>query len=197
MPSGLLRLREIERAAASAERLVMSRSDAVTELLRRLRAGHISANAILKLPSTRTDVPKYLWADLRLYGDAGRGEIVAGSDERVQPSGIPGMLLDKADILRVWPPVGSITTPAIDAHPRVRASRRRHGKRPRIRLYLTDHYPNGVPEPAYLPRHKLRADILQYDPSLAPLDEGTLKTAVDEYNQEIAQHSAVSETIRK
>jgi hypothetical protein len=56
------------------------------------------------------------------------------------------------------------------------------GKRPRIKVYLTEHYPNGVPSPAHTPRKILRSDLLKWDRGLAPLDEGTLKLAIEEFN---------------
>jgi hypothetical protein len=57
------------------------------------------------------------------------------------------------------------------------------GKRPRIKEYLKLHFPKGVPDPALCPRQALRADILKWDSKLDPLDEATLKTAIDEFNE--------------
>jgi len=59
------------------------------------------------------------------------------------------------------------------------------GKRPRIKNYLSNHFADGVPDPGLCPRNALRADILKADPSLEPLDEATLKSAIDEYNAEV------------
>jgi hypothetical protein len=56
------------------------------------------------------------------------------------------------------------------------------GKRPRIKSHLAKLYPDGVPDPAFCPRKELRAELLMQDPRLTPLDEATLKTAIDEYN---------------
>jgi hypothetical protein len=56
------------------------------------------------------------------------------------------------------------------------------GKQPRIWKYLKEHYPEGVPNPAYSSRKILKNKLLEWDPSLAPLDEGTLKKAIDKYN---------------
>jgi hypothetical protein len=56
------------------------------------------------------------------------------------------------------------------------------GKQPRIAEYLRDHFPAGVPGPGSCPRHILKADLLKWDPDLKPLDEGTLKKAIDTYN---------------
>ena len=55
-------------------------------------------------------------------------------------------------------------------------------KIPRILEYLAGYFPEGVPDPAYLPRKALRADLLKWDPDLDPLDEATLKKAIDSYN---------------
>ena len=59
------------------------------------------------------------------------------------------------------------------------------GKRPRIKSHLANLYPDGVPDPAFCPRKDLKADLLSRDKRLAPLDEATLKTAIDEYNSSI------------
>jgi hypothetical protein len=59
------------------------------------------------------------------------------------------------------------------------------GKRPRIKSHLAKLYPDGVPDPAFCPRKELRAELLKTDPRLTPLDEATLKTAIDEYNRSI------------
>jgi hypothetical protein len=62
----------------------------------------------------------------------------------------------------------------------------RTGKRPRIIAYLGEMFPNTrVPEPADYQRKALKADLLQRDRSLSPLDEETLKAAIDEYNRSI------------
>jgi len=60
------------------------------------------------------------------------------------------------------------------------------GKRPRIKVYLAKHHPNGVPSPAYAPRKILRSDLLDWDKGLTPLDQGTLKLAIDEFNSSLA-----------
>jgi hypothetical protein len=57
------------------------------------------------------------------------------------------------------------------------------GKRPKIRALLADMFHGcRVPEPAHCVRKALRADLLQRDPNLDPLNLGTLKSAIDEYN---------------
>jgi hypothetical protein len=56
------------------------------------------------------------------------------------------------------------------------------GKRPRIKDHLKNLYPEGVPDPSHCPRKELQRQLLKLDPKLAPLDDGTLKLAVDEYN---------------
>jgi hypothetical protein len=59
------------------------------------------------------------------------------------------------------------------------------GKRPRIIKRLATMYPDGVPDPAYCPRTILKSDLLRADPTLAPLDEATLKSAIDRYNLQV------------
>jgi hypothetical protein len=62
--------------------------------------------------------------------------------------------------------------------------RQQGGKQPRILRVLQELCPEGVPPPALAPRKALKADILKRDPSLAPLDEATLKAAIERYNSE-------------
>jgi hypothetical protein len=61
------------------------------------------------------------------------------------------------------------------------------GKQPRILEYLREHLPDGVPEPGLYPRHTLKSDILKWDPGLVPLDESTLKKAIDKYNADFSK----------
>jgi hypothetical protein len=58
-------------------------------------------------------------------------------------------------------------------------------KVPRIKAWLAKEYPDRVPEPGLCPRTTLKADLLSRNKSLEPLDEATLKTAIDEYNRSI------------
>ena len=66
---------------------------------------------------------------------------------------------------------------------RAKQNPRRGGKQPRILKHLAAMFPNErVPEPSLKPRHILKSDLLRREPSLAPLDDATLKTAIDNYN---------------
>ena len=56
------------------------------------------------------------------------------------------------------------------------------GKQPRILKYLSEHFPDGIPEPGLCPRNILKSDILEWDPDLDPLDEATLKRAIEKHN---------------
>lgn len=56
------------------------------------------------------------------------------------------------------------------------------GKRPRIKAHLAKLFPEGVPDPAHCPRKQLLGELLKLDPGLKPLDDQTLKSAIDEYN---------------
>jgi hypothetical protein len=62
------------------------------------------------------------------------------------------------------------------------APSRSAGKQPRILKYLSEHFPDGVPEPGLYPRKTLQYEILKKDAGLRPLDEGTLKKAIEKYN---------------
>jgi hypothetical protein len=59
------------------------------------------------------------------------------------------------------------------------------GKQPRIKALLSEMFPKGVPDPAHCPRKTLKADLLKRDPGLNPLDEATLKSAIDAYNSSL------------
>jgi hypothetical protein len=67
------------------------------------------------------------------------------------------------------------------------AASRSVGKQPRILKYLREHLPDGVPEPGLCPRHTLKSNILEWDPGLDPLDEATLKKAIDKYNADFSK----------
>jgi hypothetical protein len=58
------------------------------------------------------------------------------------------------------------------------------GKRPRIVKHLATLYPDGVPHAGLAPRKALKADLLRRDSGLAPLDEATLKVAIEAYNKD-------------
>jgi hypothetical protein len=59
------------------------------------------------------------------------------------------------------------------------------GKAPLIIEHLKGLYPQGVPEPALCPRKALKADLLARDKRLEPLDDATLKSAIDAFNRSI------------
>jgi len=63
------------------------------------------------------------------------------------------------------------------------------GKTPRIRQYLIEHYPKGVRDPAHCPRKALQKALLEWDQSLSPLDESTLKKAIDAHNANLPKLS--------
>ena len=64
------------------------------------------------------------------------------------------------------------------------------GKQPRILKYLREHFPAGVPEPGLCPRNILKSDILEWDPRLDPLDEATLKKAIEKYNASLIKQKS-------
>ena len=64
------------------------------------------------------------------------------------------------------------------------------GKQPRILKLLSEHFPDGVPEPGRCPRQSLKTDILKWDPSLVRLDEATLKKAIESYNDSLAKQKS-------
>jgi hypothetical protein len=60
------------------------------------------------------------------------------------------------------------------------------GKQPRIAKYLMEHFPEGVPGPG-MPPKDLKQAILRWDPTLQPLDEATLKKAIDKHNASVTK----------
>jgi len=64
------------------------------------------------------------------------------------------------------------------------------GKQPRILRYLSERFPDGVPEPGLCPRHSLKSDILEWDPRLGPLDEATLKKAIENHNASLGKRKS-------
>ena len=70
------------------------------------------------------------------------------------------------------------------AEPSAKNKRSATGKRPRIKARLAEMHPNGAPVPALLPRKTLKNDLIKRYKTLEPLDDATLKAAIDEYNAE-------------
>jgi hypothetical protein len=69
------------------------------------------------------------------------------------------------------------------------------GKQSRIRRLLAEMFPAGVPHRGDCPREPLKAELLERDPGLKPLDLKTLKTAIDAYNRQLgnARNTSVSD----
>ena len=84
-----------------------------------------------------------------------------------------GVYLSEEDIQRHWLDLLSKSPPEPT------------GKQPRIKAHLAEMFPNGVPDPAHCPRKTLKADLLRRDPSLSPLDEATLKSAIEAHNSSL------------
>jgi hypothetical protein len=92
------------------------------------------------------------------------------------------IVVRKEDILREWPFDNS-------APLRVKAVR---GKKPLIKEYLRRHFTGPVPSPAFENRKGLKgkienSELATQHPELKSIDDGTLKTAIDEHNAEILQ----------
>jgi hypothetical protein len=66
----------------------------------------------------------------------------------------------------------------------------RFGKQPRIAEYLSERFPAGVPDPGLYPRQALKSDLLEWDPSLKPLDEATLKKAIEKHNADLTKQKS-------
>jgi hypothetical protein len=81
--------------------------------------------------------------------------------------------------------VNGVTPIAVNA-----AARPPRGKQPRILKYLSERFPDGVPEPGLCPRHRLKSDILKWDPCLGALDEATLKKAIEKHNASLVKQKS-------
>jgi hypothetical protein len=93
----------------------------------------------------------------------------------------PSWWTDQLDLATKSTPASEATTADV-ADPVAKNACQSVGKQPRIGQYLKEHYPKGVPNPAHCPRKVLKNALLVWDPHLAPLDEFTLKKAIDKYN---------------
>ena len=92
------------------------------------------------------------------------------ADSASMPTAVP----NDATVTTVKPNTGAVAS-------------RSGGKQPRILKYLSEHFSAEVPEPGLYPRYTLKSDILKWDPDLDPLDEATLKKAIDTYNASLGK----------
>jgi hypothetical protein len=88
----------------------------------------------------------------------------------------------KEDILREWP-FDQVSPDSV---------RPQRGKKPLIKQYLRDNFPNRVPPPSHESRKALKgkienSELATQHPELKSIDDGTLKTAIDEFNAEFQQ----------
>jgi hypothetical protein len=60
------------------------------------------------------------------------------------------------------------------------------GKLAKLWKYFETHFSGPIPRPSEEPRQTLRGKILEWDKALFPLDDGTLKKAIDRYNERLA-----------
>jgi hypothetical protein len=67
------------------------------------------------------------------------------------------------------------------------------GKQSRIARLFAEMFPTGVPNRADCPREQLRADLIERDARLQPLDLKTLKTAIEMHNRQLGNARNASE----
>jgi hypothetical protein len=99
----------------------------------------------------------------------------------------PSWWADSAGMPTAVPNDAAVTT--VKPNTRAEASRS-VGKQPRILKYLSEHFTDGVPEPGVCPRHILKSDILEWDLDLDPLDEATLKKAIEKHNASLIKQKS-------
>ena len=107
-------------------------------------------------------------------------QINAEADLEPDPDGVPGPIgvYVNGDDFRYW-----LSKQNQPAQPKAKPAR--GTKFPLIINHLKEMFPAGVPDKADCPRKTLKADLVTKDKRLAPLDEATLKTAIEEYNSSI------------
>ncbi|MGC1860428.1 MAG: hypothetical protein WA733_04700 [Methylocystis sp.] len=111
----------------------------------------------------------------RISPDEWRARAVDHDSDGAVMDDVTVIMLNEDD-LRHW----AVQPPKITS---VLLVRKTIGKQPRVVERLKDKFKGEpVPEPGLCPRKALKAELLLADPSLTPLDEDTLKRAIDAYN---------------
>jgi hypothetical protein len=137
-------------------------------------------------------IPCAEFVELKAYFDFGDSDLeaVAGNDKRLELNVSENKksrdIFRKSNNRGKWTKIYVFCEEILSAFPFVVGSpaQPRGNKRPKILKYFAQNFSEspGVPDPSYKSRKDLRADLLKWDPKLAPLDEQTVKTAVDKYN---------------
>jgi hypothetical protein len=100
----------------------------------------------------------------------------------------PSWWTDRPDLTAKSTPASQATVAEV-ADPVAKDASQSVGKQPRIWEYFKEHYPKGVPNPANCPRKVLKHKLLKWDSRLAPLDDDTLKKAIDKHNAGFSDQS--------
>ena len=100
----------------------------------------------------------------------------------------PSWWTDQLDLATKSTPSSQATTADV-THRVAKGASQSVGKQPRILKYLKEHYPKGVPNPGLCQRKELRYKLLDWDRLLKPLDDSTLKKAIDKYNAGFSDQS--------
>jgi hypothetical protein len=137
-------------------------------------------------------IPAYEFVALDPYFDFGDSDLeaAAGNDKRLELNVSENKksrdIFRKSNNRGKWTKIYVFCKDIGQAWPFVVASpaQPRGNKRSKILKYLSENFSEspGVPDPPYKSRKDLRADLLKWDPKLGPLDEQTVKTAVDKHN---------------
>ena len=166
--------------------------DALSKILDALGTGRIVATARKNGKDDPKPVPADYWSRLT-FDDRefkGRG-LQACAYFKTDPRGDcwSDLRFNSKSVVAVWPAKTELQVASLpearttEVGLKAKVSNATNvGKRPRIKDYLALHYTSGVPDPAHCPRKTLRSNLLNWDSDLAPLDEATLKLAIDEFN---------------
>jgi hypothetical protein len=116
-----------------------------------------------------------------------RDDVLAEKLSEEDPEDGPIGVLVNGDDFRYWLNKQSVLEVNCSFTISRTAAKPKRGKVPLIidhltRMFPPEKFPDGVPDYAHCPRKELKADLGAKDKRLAGLDEGTLKSAVDQFN---------------
>lgn len=172
-----------DRAGANIARAQRSAASTMREAL---AVGDLVAH--IRDPNTREILTPIVWSSDNLQ-NYWRGK---SSDDALLPLESDFVSPDDPDSPGPWAQINGhrrrvfITKPAFERWSGIQEKRdlagASQGKTPRIRKWLEMEYPKGVPEPALAPRKGMKNKILEAHPYLLPLDDKTLRTAIELFN---------------
>jgi hypothetical protein len=159
---------------------------ACDDLWRRLKDGELVANGIPVGSEGRRIITSMEWLDLDSFDPDWPVDAIGRGYKHILR--FNSVVVQSKDVVRIWSNLDNV--PMITAAHQDNANGvsatpiedRAQGKKPRIKVYLREHFASGVPAPAFENRQQLATKLLKWDASLHPLDQTTLRKAIGEYN---------------